>query len=409
MTTVQKPHSRSRLLMRSSAGLSGLDPLTVVGVDPNDVRGVVPLAFLNRFFVQVPGWLPIPSVGEPHTLRVFGRSADGVTLLKTVMVGPPSGSPPDFYDIEIDQAYVRLGSRTVLFSYGVENDAGLSESGETPALIDLLEPWLRDLMKRLSFVNQPTPAVDRAYLTANPSVEFNLSIFDDNEPLIGSTVKFYLSNQATPPVTPADGRSGIDFTSTPWRVMLDAKAFEKLTDGNAWLFYKALDKTGNASEMSEGLPFTVALGAVIPALKVPAPTVKHTLTNGYLTARSVPPAVQGVLWLIAPNNTIQLGDVLTFTWQGFMANNWSNPLADVVFTVSVTWTSTHSANGWEVVVRPYQTTLFPLRNYASATGTYEVRRGGVLVAQSLVGRVRTDLMYVTGCYASPLGIVCNPK
>ncbi|OIN52053.1 hypothetical protein BFL40_14635 [Pseudomonas costantinii] len=397
-------------MMRSSGVLSGLDSVTVLGVDPNDKRGVVLLAFLRPFMVRISAWLPIPSVDDPkHIVKVFWRSDDGVKLLKTVTVGPPPGSPPDFYDIEIDPADVRLRSRTVFISYSIENAAGLSESSEKQAIIDLDAPQLRNQTKRLSFVNQPTPAVDRAYLNANPRVAFNLSIFDDNEPLIDNVVEFYLSNQATPPVTPADGRSLIDFSFTPWRVMLDAKAFEKLNDGNAWVFYKVLDKTGNASEMSDGLPFTVALVVVIPPVKVPAPTVQHTLTNGYLTARSVPPAVQGVCWLIAPNSTIQQGDVLTFKWQGFSANNWSNPIANVVFTDSVTWTSTHSTSGWTVVVLPYQTTLFPLRNYASATGTYEVRRGGVLVAESLVGRVRTDLTYATGCYATPLGIVCDPK
>ncbi|MCF5054357.1 hypothetical protein GIW74_22355 [Pseudomonas syringae] len=102
-----------------------------------------------------------------------------------------------------------------------------------------------------------------------------------------------------------------------------------------------------------------------------------------------------------------MGDEVTFIWQGFNENNWGTVNPNVVFRRSIIWTAANISAGATVVVDSFETTLFPLRNRTSATGSYEVRRGGVLIGTSQPGRVRVDLTYSTGCYCTPRGIICG--
>lgn len=143
-----------------------------------------------------------------------------------------------------------------------------------------------------------------------------------------------------------------------------------------------------------------------PAITLPAPKIQHSLTNGYATCTSKPSILVGVSWLVAPDAKLQLNDEIRFVWQGFTSNNWVGPIAGTEFNQSVFWSTLHMSQGWTVVVTSFQTTLFPLRKYGSATGSYEVWRNGVKVGDSLVGRVRVDLTYAgSGGYCGPSGIV----
>lgn len=151
-------------------------------------------------------------------------------------------------------------------------------------------------------------------------------------------------------------------------------------------------------------PVTVVNARVI---QLPPPLVRHTLTNGYLNCNSVPSVMPGVVWFIAADPAILVGDRVDFIWQGFNENNWATQNVNVRNSQSIIWSPANASAGASVVVGSFDTTLLPLRKLASATATYEVWRGGVKVAESQPGRVRVDLTYSTGCYCTPRGIVCN--
>lgn len=151
-------------------------------------------------------------------------------------------------------------------------------------------------------------------------------------------------------------------------------------------------------------PLTTVNARVI---QLPAPQFRHTLTNGYLNCSSVPRVVDGVICFIPPNAGILENDEVRFIWQGYNENNWATLNLNVRDVQAIPWTLARTTAGASVTVGSFDRTLFPLRKLASATGSYQVWRGGVKVAESLPARVRVDLTYSTGCYCTPQGIVCN--
>lgn len=392
--------------------IPGLAPLTIAGVSTTDGRGVVPQALmLAPLICQIPRWAPEPSVGSPpHVVELFGISNGTVTLLDTLVVGPPPPPIRNFYNLTISLAYMRSApSRVVQLYYTVTTEGGSNSMLPTiPVTFDLDPPRRLLPTDVLQFVVPPVPALDNAYLQNNPRVAFNLPVYNIAAP--GDRVELFLSNQANPaPNLPAAGGALVNFATSPWTVSLDAAAFRALSNGPAYVFYKIFDATGNFSTRSIGLPFNVNLGTVVPtpSITLPAPRVQHTLTNGYLNCTSVPSVMAGVIWLISPINAIQVGDELRCVWQGYNENNWETQNPNVVFQRSLLWTQQNVTTGATVVVDSFDTTLFPLRRFTSATFTYEVWRNGVRVGVSQPGRVRVDLTYSTGCYCTPRGIVCN--
>ncbi|WP_395607735.1 hypothetical protein [Pseudomonas sp. B22129] len=277
-----------------------------------------------------------------------------------------------------------------------------------PLLLDFDPPRLLRPTDVLRFVVPPVPAVNAQYLLDNPQVKLYLPVYNIEAPF--DECELFVSNSPNTPPGPASGRSLVDFSTTPRTVSLDAAAFRTLNDGTAYIFFRLFDETGNfMATWSVGLPFTVSLGATIPTpvATLPAPVVQHSLRNGYLTCSSTPTVMTGVRWLIAAHSDIRVNDQVRCVWQGFDKNNWAEPNANVVFRQTLTWGQANITTGAVVNVDSFNQTLFPLRNFASATFTYEVWRGGVKVADSLPGRVRVDLNYSSKCYCTPLGIICE--
>lgn len=390
--------------------IPGLAPLTIAGVSTTDRRGVVPQTLLLAPLpVRIPMWAPIPAVGDdPHILQLFWSSHDGVRLLATRAITAPPPPVPAFHELQIELADLRSATRVAQLYYIVTTEGGANRMEPSiPITLDLDLPRLVTPTDTLRFVVPPVPALDNQYLLNHPRPAFYVPVY--NIGAAGDRIEIYLSNSPNPaPGLAAAGSSQVNFTTTPWTISLDGNAFRSLNDGPAYVFFKIFDLTGNFSVRSIGLPFNVSLGATVPTptITLPAPRVQHTLTNGYLNCSSVPSVMAGVSWLISPVNTIQVGDEVRYIWQGYNENNWATPNLNVVFQRSLVWAQQHVTAGAIVVVDSFDTTLFPLRRFTSATFIYEVWRNGVRVGESLPGRVRVDLTYSTGCYCTPRGIVC---
>ncbi|MGY2293035.1 hypothetical protein ACW9H6_25445 [Pseudomonas sp. SDO528_S397] len=151
-------------------------------------------------------------------------------------------------------------------------------------------------------------------------------------------------------------------------------------------------------------PLTLVNVHVDPLIQLAPPKIDHTLHGSaqYLTCDSRPATCHGVRWTIAPDDRMALDDEVKFYWQGFRTNNWSDPIAETSFDAAITLTAEHLANGVLMTVLPWDTKIEPLRRFASATGTYYLYRGGALIGESTVGRVRIDRVFAGS------GIVCNP-
>ncbi|MGA9704156.1 hypothetical protein [Pseudomonas sp.] len=389
--------------------IPGLAPLTIAGVSTTDGRGVVPQTLLLApLTVRIPMWEPTPAPGdEPHILRLFWSSHDGVRLLATQTVTAPPPPVPAFHELTIQLADLRSATRIAQLYYTVNTEGGSNLMRPSiPITLDLEPPRLVSPTDTLRFVVPPVPALNNQYLLNNPRPAFYVPVY--NIGAEGDRIEIYLSNSPNPaPGLAAAGTSLVDFTTSPWTVSLNGDAFRSLNDGPAYVFFKIFDATGNFSNRSIGLPFTVSLGATvpIPTISLPAPIVQHTRTGAsYLSCGSVPSVMAGVSWLIRPVNTLQLGDEVRCVWQGYNDNNWFAPNTSVVFRRSLLWAPQHITAGAIVVVDSFDTTLRPLRDFRSAIFTYEVWRNGVKVGESLEGRVRVDLTYPTGGFCSPRGL-----
>lgn len=386
-----------------------LDPLLIMGVDTTNGRGVVPQALLLASLkVRIPAW-DTPMVGEPaHTLRLYWSSNDGVRLLATRVVTAPPPPLLDFYELEIKLADLRSATRLAQLYYTVETEGGTNSMRPSiPITIDLEPPRLLVPTAVLQFVVPPSPALNEQYLLDHPQTAFRVPTYNIAAPF--DRIEFYLSNLLDPPQSlAAAGSSWVDFTTTPYTATLDAAAFRSLGDGTAYVFFRIYDETGNYSlTRSLGLPFTVSLrGTITPTPSLPAPIIGHSLNSSrYLNCSSVPSFMNGVSWSITRHPDIREGDEVRFVWQGFNENNWATPNPNTVFRKTLSWTSTNVQAGATVIVDSFDTTLFPLRKFSSATGSYEVWRGGVQVGASFPGLIRVDLTYATGVYCTPRGNV----
>lgn len=147
----------------------------------------------------------------------------------------------------------------------------------------------------------------------------------------------------------------------------------------------------------------------VKVIPLPAPEHDHKkLINDYLNCYSEPSPVKGIVWKIAANPNIRIGDLITVKFVGFNENNWATVNTNVVFSQSLFWEATHTAAGvMKVIVDEFATAIFPLRKRGSATLIYEVWRHGEKVAESLPGKVRIDLTYPGGKYCSDKGIVAG--
>ncbi|WP_347168932.1 hypothetical protein AAHI06_15610 [Pseudomonas salmasensis] len=151
-------------------------------------------------------------------------------------------------------------------------------------------------------------------------------------------------------------------------------------------------------------PQTLVNVHVDPLIELDAPKILHTLLGGgnYLTCASLPAICHGVRWLIPADSRMREHDQVELFWQGFSSNAWENPIDDTDFQRRESLTAEHLENGVAMVVLPWETKIEPMRVYASATAQYFLYRGGALVGQSKMGRVRIDRV-------SPgSGKVCQP-
>jgi hypothetical protein len=390
----------------------GLAPLTIDGVNTTDSKGIVAQSLLlARLKVTIPMWDPIPEPGVPaHRLQLYWISNGIVKLLDTLDVTPAPPPIRDYYDL-----YISLGDllsapfRVAQLYYTVTTDGGLnmnSMAGTATITIDRDPPRWKLPRDTLRFVVPPVPALNEQYLLANPLVRFSLPVY--NIGAAGDSVELFVSNLEDPPSgLLAAGRSMVDFSTTPWwTVALDAEAFRSLNNGPAYVFCKIFDATGNYSARSVGLPFVVSFATTpLPVLTLRAPEVKHSLKNGYLHCNSKPSFMLGVNWWIPADSNIWVNDSIVIVWQGFNENNWATKNLNVTHSQTITWTSAHTTTGAIITVGSFETTLFPLRAYKSASLIYEVWRNGKRVAVSEPGDVRVDLTYSTGWYCTPQGNV----
>ncbi len=257
---------------------------------------------------------------------------------------------------------------------------------------------LNGLLARVEIRGQNPPTLNQIdNRHRGQDVLASVALFD--EPVAGQVLRLYCNGVG--PVASYTVRAGdvagrvVSFSNLPWSV------FEGIANARLPFYYT----TDNGFNEQRSPDTEVNVNAV-PAITVSVPKLLHSLTKSYITCASS--AVDGVSWLIEPNPDVKLNDEIRFKWQGFSANNWSNPIEASQFNRTTFWTAANIRQGWTVVVTPFETTLFPMRRFGSATAAYEVWRNGIQIGQSDVVRIRVDLTYAgSGSYCGPNGSILS--
>lgn len=182
----------------------------------------------------------------------------------------------------------------------------------------------------------------------------------------------------------------VQFTDVPGSVIVDGGNYIDLP-----VYYTT--SNGVNEQQSDNTHVNVHAA---PLVRFDAPLIEHTLHGPakYLTCESTPAICHGVYWFIRDDFRFNPGDEIEFFWQGYLENNWEGPIDDTDFSITVNYVP----GGQSVRVWPWETKIEPMRNYASATAEYFVRRGGALIAHSQIGRVRIDRI------SSGSGRPCQP-
>lgn len=174
MAIVKKPSSRSGSMIRALLVGDELEPLKITGVSVDDPDGVVPINYLlSPLEILIEPWLPPTTVDDLlQTLELRELSDDGDRSLVKIDFRYPALATPAAQKLYIPLALVRRRTRVAYLFYTVTNSGGTSSSPKRKILIDLEEPKFLNPTDKVRFVVPPAPAVNDAYLNANPRVGF---------------------------------------------------------------------------------------------------------------------------------------------------------------------------------------------------------------------------------------------
>lgn len=271
-------------------------------------------------------------------------------------------------------------------SFAISVDMNLTVAGQdhadAPALLNvdlpLAEVWglTSNLQNVVNHEDNPAGARARVLLYENPQP--------------GQVLGFYwngIGPVASYTVQPGDVEGQLVFSTViPWAVM------EDIINPALPVYYTT--SNGVNEQQANNTRVNVNTGALIEFL---LPVLEHTLTGGggYLSCCSTPEIFSGVRWKIAPDVRFELNDEVFFFWEGYCSSNWAPPvLEESKFSqVLVFDTQGKLENGLDVLVKPYEDRVLPMRDYGSASAWYQVRRGGSLIGKSLPRRIRIDLIY----------------
>ena len=206
-------------------------------------------------------------------------------------------------------------------------------------------------------------------------------------PQPGEQLALYWNNGAAP-VAHYTVQAG-DVTGQPVRFLPDVAGSVIIREGN----HPALPvhyTTYNGVNVQDA-PATPVNVHVAPLHKLNAPLIQHTLHGPalYLVCESRPAICHGVRWLVAPDPWFELNDEIEFFWQGFSSNNGERPISDTDFSETHSLNANQLRDGLVVTVLPWEK-IEPMRQYASATAAFYVRRRGALLAESGEALVRID-------------------
>lgn len=220
-----------------------------------------------------------------------------------------------------------------------------------------------------------------------------LVLFEDPQP--GEYLEVFWGAVAEPAaryeVQPGDAAGKPLELSVPWHIVEQDKNNVALP-----VFYI----TNNGVNQQQA-PATAVSVVIVPIEGLLAPTFPHADLQGYLNCCATPRLWQGVTVRVASNSNFAQDDTVEVIWQGYEDLGASRPIPSTRLVIPKVLSASEAADGFEVVVLPFDTHIEPMVDNASAVASYTLTKtnGGF-------GQSQRELVYITR--TMPSGQVCTP-
>lgn len=313
-----KTSARSPNALAHSGGDSKVLPVfeRIVGVDPSDPEGLIPLAVsLSPLECRIPQWVPGPGAGRTHTLRLWWR-VRGVEVLADSQPFTGPLNPALFpYPLYVPVDYMREADAVVEAFYTVDDGTGglPVPSFPWPLTVDNNPPRFRDPDDKARFVDPAIEAsgITEEVLAANPFIEVEVPAYIGraNRDRVG----YYLSNN-TPPFPPIQTDSQeFALVTDPLILRIRAEHFRGLNNGTAYLQYRLYDRAGNFSGFSAPMDFQVLL--IATPINLPRPDIRPPAYLDFLIKRD---DARAVVTARIPReyDNFAPGDSVVMIWDG---------------------------------------------------------------------------------------------
>lgn len=307
----------------------------IVGVDPTDPEGLIPLAVsLVPLQCRIPQWIPGPSPGRVETLKLWWRIR-GIDVLadEHPFTGPLD--PADFpYSLYVPDDYMREIDAVVQLYFTIEDESGfVTPSNPSTLTVDNNAPRFADADDHAEFVDPDIAltGITEAVLAANPFIEFLVPDYIGRQGW--DQVGYYLDHNV-PPV-PAIQKDRVTFVFTDEALILRVPAhlFRNLRNGSNHLQYRLYDRAGNFSGLSAPLSFQVDLIPLpnnLPRPQIRPPAYGDALIDRADARATVEAGIPSEYDDFAP------GDNVVFIWDGRQVLP-PQPITGFPFWVNIPW------------------------------------------------------------------------
>lgn len=309
----------------------------VVGVDPADPEGLIPLPVsLQPLECRIPQWVPGPSIGRTHTLTLWWR----VRGVEVEADSQPFTGPLDPalfpYSLYVPVDFMREIDAVVEAFYTVTDEGGTATPSFPLTLtVDNNPPRFQDPDDKARFVDPAIEAsgITEAVLAANPFIEVEVP------PYIGragrDSIGYYLSN-TTPPFPPVqNGRPEFPLITDPLILRIPAEHFRGLSNGTAYLHYRLYDRAGNFT-LAFSAPMDFQVNLIADPSNLPAPDIRPPAYLDFLIKRDDARAIVAVR-IPREYDDFAAGDSVVMVWDGRPVLP-AIPITGFPFAVEIPWT-----------------------------------------------------------------------
>lgn len=287
----------------------------IVGVDPTDTEGLIPLAVsLSPLRCLIPRWIPGPSFGRFEDLELWWRiQGNDVRADYHRFTGPLN--PADFpFALHVPADFMREVDAIIGLYFLIRDETGfVTPSNPVSLRVDNDPPRYADPDEPARFVdpNIALTGITEQILADNPFIEVFVP-----DPVVREgrhQIGYYLDHNVPPVPSIQKGRQEFVFTGVPMVLRIPADVFRTLINGTNHLQFRHYDRGGNFSGYSAPLTFQVNL--MLRPGNLPRPRVRPSAYDDFLLVREDARATVAA-GIPTPYDNYAPGDSVVLIWDG---------------------------------------------------------------------------------------------